>query len=71
MKLEKNLVTWGLRGKAETGMLTGERCKGTFQGDGKFCVDCGVYVGIYICQNSLNCTLKMDAFIICKLYLKV
>lgn len=27
------------------------------------------YKGVYICQNSLNCTLKMDAFYHMKLYL--
>lgn len=27
------------------------------------------YKAVYVCQNSLNCTLKMDAFYLMKLYL--
>ena len=29
----------------------------------------GGYLDVYICQNALNCKIKIGVFIVCKLYL--
>ena len=50
--------------------LTAKRHRGTLWGDGNVLyLNCGLgYLYIYICQNSLNFTLKKAGFIICKIY---
>lgn len=51
--------------------LTAEVNKGTFGDDGNILyLDYGERdMDIYICQKSSDCTLKMGAFVVCKLYL--
>lgn len=34
----------------------------------KFCLDCCAFMGVYICQNSSNCTLEIGA--VCCMYIK-
>lgn len=64
-----SVVAWGQRW--EQG-LTAKRYKETIWGDGNVLyLDCGVgYTSVYICQYSLNYTLKMDAVYSCNLHLK-